>query len=527
ANESVSAGAGESAGKRAESARVVGRRDSQTFTISSEKMDRLMAFLGALPAASAAKLFAVLEQDRARGARDLPHEAMLSTLRARLFEDGEPFPKRAVTAQRLFFDPIEDFFIAERTGKKRRARIARSSIAPVWALIAEDPACMSAARLAAKIDEWLAANGAPDRDDFKLLMRAEAAAPADEREEMTFLGLMEGFFNAAGQGVGRIIAHAETREAYRADLIERIGGQGAYHDLVEIHTMISGASHLMAMQAAFDRPATALTEEDLYQIRTLYASAYAEAPDAAPYVLLCLMSRMEAPWRALGVFYHLDSAEEASLKDAKKDAGVIVEVLFEDLEGMVRAMEREGGADFHASQAALRIRHFTAFADGMQAEADRRRDGVIVKRIEACRDIAAETLERFAEQSAAAMRKAMPERHAGGSSRLMALRPDITRAVSPTLAREGREAAQFLADINDTARLLKRRWSSVDLLDEISTHAKRYANDLVMEIRAAEGEERAAARRLMDQTLALVAPLLAKDDVGLIRDRADAAAISA
>jgi len=49
----------------------------------------------------------------------------------------------------------------------------------------------------------------------------------------------------------------------------------------------------------------------------------------------------------------------------------------------------------------------------------------------------------------------------------------------------------------------------------------------VAEIRAAEGNERAAAKRLLEQVLSVIAPLLKSDEIGLIRDRAAAAAVTA
>ena len=486
---------------------------TETTTIAPEKMARLMDFLGALPAAAASKLFATLEIDKQRGGKSLPHDDMLGALRERLFEEKMDLPRRALTAQRMFFEPFEDFFVAERRGRKRRARIARASIAPIWTLLTQDAACQSAARAAQKLDLVLRENAVDGTTTGLLGLEVDT--------------ISEGFYNAAAQGFGRLIAHAESDDVYRSDLAERLGGSAAYHDLVELHLMLSGVSHLKKMQGAFKKPVHDLTEEDLFNVRRLYAAAHAETPEAAPYTLLCLAARMDAPWRALGVYYHLHDAQDEALDHAQEDAGVISEVLFDDLESMARSMERDAGRAFHAADAGLRIRHFANYADGMQRIAERHNDSVVIKRVEACRDVAADALERFTEQSAAAMRKAMPVRHAGGSSRLMALRPDIGRMISPTMAREGREAADFLARMDETAHKLHRGTNSKDLLDETVEHAKRYANDLVTEIRAAEGEERSAARRMMEHTLNLITPLLPADEIGLLRDRASAAAQSA
>jgi len=56
---------------------------------------------------------------------------------------------------------------------------------------------------------------------------------------------------------------------------------------------------------------------------------------------------------------------------------------------------------------------------------------------------------------------------------------------------------------------------------------QRYARDLVSEIRAAEGEERASARRMMEHALDIARPLLPEDEIALLRERANAAAVTA
>lgn len=467
--------------------------------LTPEKRARLLEFLGGLPSGAAGKLFAAIERDRAAGGAGLPHDLLLDRLRKQLLEREAPLPARIPTAQRLFFTPVEDFFVAFRPGKKRRARIARSSIGPVWALIRTDPACAGAARAAAALDAAI----------------REGSANVEAFEDTMFI--------AAGEGIGRLLAHAEADRAFRADLAERLGGEAALEDLAEIHLLIGGAGELKAMQKAFPRPVGALTEEDLFEARRLFAQARAGAPDVAPYLLLALIGRMETPWRAVALYYHLAGARDA----AGEGAGVIVEALFEDLEGSARLLERDAEGDLDAQHAAIQLSHFADFAEGLAKEAQRAGDKVVVNRVEACRDIAAESLARFAEQSIAAVRKAMPVRHAGGSSRLMALRPDYARAPAPTAAAAAAEAARFLAGAGDIARRLGRPSVAEGLAEKAREEARRYAGDAVLEIRAAEGEDRASARRLMEHILAIAEPLLPADEIALLRDRALAAAHTA
>jgi hypothetical protein len=469
-------------------------------TISAKKRARLLEFLGSLPPAAAAKVFAALEQDRARGGTSLPHDLILDRLRTELAAQGGRFPIRPKTAQRIFFAPFEDLFVSFRSGKKRKARIARASLSPIWTLIREDPACAAAGR-------------------------AAAALEAAIREGSGNLAAYEdSLLSAASLGVSRLIAHADADQRFKDSLAERLGGEAAFEDFAEIKLLFSLAPHLKTMQERFPRPVAAPTEEDIYKVRRLYEAAREDSPAAAPYLLLALMGRMERPWRALRLHYGLADLTGEAFGD---DATAIVDVILDDLEGAARMLERDAAGELDARDAELRVTHFADFAEGVADEAERAGDKVMVNRIEACRDLAAESLARFTEQSLAALRRAMPVRHAGGSSKLMALRPDFARPMAPRILSAAREAARFLAGSDEMARRLDRRAIAAGIVADAIEEARRYGNDLVLEIRAAEGEDRVAARRLMEQVIDIARPLLQPDEIGLLRERAAAAALTA
>jgi hypothetical protein len=150
-----------------------------------------------------------------------------------------------------------------------------------------------------------------------------------------------------------------------------------------------------------------------------------------------------------------------------------------------------------------------------------------LNRIEACRDIAGEAHARFVEQALAAMRAALPVRDSRGSSRLAAPRPDYSRTVAPGVLADARTAVALLVEAPAGARRLGADPGLAEkVLEDASKHALTYANDLVAEIRAAEGADRAAARTLLEQTMSVIDPLLDRDQAGLIRDRAAAAAVT-
>ncbi len=144
----------------------------------------------------------------------------------------------------------------------------------------------------------------------------------------------------------------------------------------------------------------------------------------------------------------------------------------------------------------------------LRARRKRRATTYRSNRIEACRDVAAEAFERFCELALAALREATPVRQSGGSSFLMAQRPDYAAAPSPRAIEQAKEAAMLISSATSFA---SRLGAAADIAAGIAREAcekmTSFANDLVTEIRAAEGDERKAAERMLDQTLTIAEPL--------------------
>lgn len=473
------------------------------MSLSPRKKERLSAFLGELPVAAAVKLFAAVEADMKKGGEGLPHGAILDDLRAALKARGAMPPKRPPDAKRLFFTPFEDFFVSIRTGKKRKGQIARTSLDPIWRVMMTDQAMTETALAAAALDDAIAGGA-----DVKPMVNA--------------------MFIAAEAGLGRLCGHAQNSAASREALIGELGGEAAVQDLEELYALMEGVEMLRTLRAVVPSHSPSLTEEQYYELRQVFLSAYEQSPSLGGYMLLALKGRLEAPWRALGVYYHLARSADDKLMEARETVMALPESLFEDLEGIARALERAGSGQLDAQTALARLSYFSDFADGLSKHAVKAGDNVYLNRIEACRDIAGEAHERFAELALAAMRAAMPVRETRGSSRMVAPRPDISKPLNAETIDDARRAGSLIAAAPDTARRLGADPAPVEALAaDARKQAKTYADDLVAEIRAAEGPERDAAKRLLTHVLTVIAPLLKSDEIGLIRDRAAAAAVTA
>ncbi|MEM9617545.1 MAG: hypothetical protein AAF936_06255 [Pseudomonadota bacterium] len=472
------------------------------MNLSPRKREQLTAFLGGLATATALKLFAALEADRAGGGKGLPHDELIDDLRDRLLNRGAVLPPRRPDAKRLFFTPIEDFLIGAHSGGKRKAQIARSSLNPIWRLMMTDKTVGDAALAAASLDDALVG-------------------------DKGVVALERALFIAAEAGLGRLCARAEEDAETRQRLVEELGGMAAYEDLCEIRQLLAGVESLKKLQRLIPSASPALTEEQHYELRSLFLSAHDQSRSAGAYVLLALKGRLEKPWRALGVYYHLARGADDRLRAAKEEVVVLPESLMHDLESLARALEIDCGQSLDADAAMLRVSYFTDFADGMARQAAKAGDNVYLNRVEACRDVAGEAHDRFAEQALTALRAVMPVRHGGGSSRLMSLRPDVSQSMTAARIEDAADAALLIAKAPDFAeRLGADQFFTCSIASEAGEQLHTFARDLVMEIRAAEGETRKAARRMLDNILMVAAPLLDSDEIGHIRDRAAAASMS-
>lgn len=478
------------------------------MALSVRKKEQLSAFLGGLPTGLAVKLFAALEADRLATAGvkkvTLPHDELLDDLRARILEQGATLPDRKGDAKRIFFTPFEDFFVGARTGRKRPGVIPRSSLGPIWRVMMRDSALSEAAFAAASLDDALRAGS--DTVDLR-----------------------QALFITAEAGLGRLCDAAIVEAGMRERLVETLGGDAVFADMQELRRLLAGVQFLNQLQKVIPAGASQLSEENYYALRQIFLSAHEQSPKLAAFLLLAVKGRLEKPWRALGLYYHFARSADERLDATRDAASALPEALFEDLESLARALERDGAAsdNFDAQAARLRVGWFADYADGLANQAKKIGDNVLVNRVEACRDVAAEAFERFCELGISALRQAVPVRQSGGSSLLMAQRPDFSRQLTPHTLEQASEAAAMIAAAPALAeRLGAAADTAVLITEEAREKMRNYGNDLVTEIRAAEGEERKAARRMLEQVLIAAGPLLESDEAGLLRDRASAASVA-
>ncbi len=506
------------------------------MSLSARKQKRLSAFLGSLPTASALKLFAALEADRDKvsgagldggasvGVRfftrgkpkannELPHDELLHDLRKRLVQRGAILPLRKIDARRIFFKPFEDFFIGAHSTRKRDSQISRKSLLPIWQLMMSNKMTSDATKAVASLENALLK---VERSEPGTTSVATSRAAAGAAERALFI--------AAEAGFSRLCTRAEDDVETRDRLVTALGGEEGLNDFFEFRHLLEGVEYLMRLQSLVPNATPALTEEQFYELRTLFLAAHAQSRSAGVNVLLALKGRLEKPWRALGVFYHLAKGADDRLLAAKQEIMALPESLFEDIEILARKLERECAETLDANAAIIRISYFADFADGLARQSAKAGDNVYLNRIEACRELVGEALERFTEQGFAAVRAVLPGRHTGGSRRLASLRPDLSTAILASGFEDAAEAAQLISRAQSLAKRLgaDQNFPS-SIADDAAAQLQAYGQALVTEIRAAEKDERKTAQHMLENVLAVSVPLLKSEDIASIRDRANAA----
>ena len=334
-------------------------------------------------------------------------------------------------------------------------------------------------------------------------------------------------FIAAEAGLGRLCDEAQSNEDERCHLTEALGDETIYQDMEEIRRLLTGVDYFKQLQTLAPSSSSAMSEQQRYQFRNLFLAAYEQSKTLGAYLVLALKGRFDKPWLALDVYYHLARGADDELRAAKDAVAALPESLLEEVENLVRAMERDGAEKLDAKAALLRVKFFADYAEGLAGPAKKVGDNVLLNRVEASREIAAEAFERFVEQALAQLRIAMPVRHAAGSSRLMSQRPDISEPLSAYIIDNAKDAVTLIAAAPGlSARLGAGADFTGSITDEARDKLHLFAKDLIVEIRASEGEERKAARRMLDHILKISEPLLNSDETGLLRDRAAAAAVA-
>ncbi len=310
--------------------------------LSPRKAALLQSLLGSLPAQAAARLAKAVEIDRLAGGLVLPHDLILGTLRPML--RTPPVVERTPTPLRLFCRPFEDLVVAAAPKDKQKGRIARASIAPVWA--------------------WL----------NQTLLTEASLAYAAEVKALVFAARLDDALESAAQfwvAAGKAMADAiaRNRKAVRGVLMRRSdrrrrGGDGA---------AAPGGREIREIQTLLPKPSPQLDDATLRRLRDVNDRVAATVPDAAAYVAVVAMNRLVRPWEALKLPQIVAHQTHDTLISAT-DMGLVGDLLFADIELHGGALRAARHPLFDADAMVDHLASFAVLSSSIVKEIDIRRD---------------------------------------------------------------------------------------------------------------------------------------------------------
>src|SRR5579885_734641 len=288
----------------------------------------------------------------------------------------------------------------------------------------------------------------------------------------------------------------------------------------ELALVISAGPQICALQDKLPLRLQAMTDEFLWMYRALYDELAAAIPDAAPFVAVMAMNRLEKPWEALRLPLMI-SRQTQDILISRTDMGLVGEILFADIEEHAAAIRAARAPAFDGAELAHHVDRFAELSNGLVKEVGVRRDGKWGQRLLSDRAAIAEVMEGFMERGVKEILAvlAMQKGSFGRSARV----PDVSRPVDPEKAARAINYARLIVGCRSSAAAGSFAAAQKDAFDKVSGELKLYIEEIVRELRECDSERRARVEQHFELAASLTAILFSEQEADLLHRRARAA----
>ncbi len=334
----------------------------QDQAAASSPVERLRAYLTALPEAAKQLLSAEITRAKARGEEVPGGELILAALRqgsapaAAPPAAAEAPPEREEVVPRLMFRPLEPFLIDERLETKVRGRIMRASLPAIWTFFRRD---LKPAEATSLEETCRAAMEAGDD------ARANQAIAA-------FLPMIRPVAEAA-------IEQSNGSEQERKRLAVRLGDERVRDDLIDVLTILSDLPTITAAIAKAPTSIKNLADEGLANARAMLDPLAASRPALLAYSLALLQGRLLNRAHLARLAVSAAESDEPS-KIATNPYRAAVDLVIGDIERATQRVSRalkEGRGD----RAAAGIKEFHDSVRSLRTDMSLTGDGPWTRRI--------------------------------------------------------------------------------------------------------------------------------------------------
>jgi len=461
--------------------------------ISGDKAKALQAFLGSLPEPMAARLAKAVEVDRLADGKLLPHALILDALRPALRRIAHA--ERTPAPLRLFCEPFQDLLTdAPLRKEKQKGRISRASVPLVW--------------------NWLCQTLTPDAaQNFALgVKRAVLGYHMEEAQARA-----AEFWPVASAAILSALENETSRKAARRAL----DGDVVLEDAREMALLLGVAPEVRELQQTLPRLTPQLTDDLLWGLRGIYDRLAETSPDAAPYVAVIAMNRLARPWEALKLPLLISRRTQDTLISST-DMGLVGEIIFGEIEDHATAIRAAKHPNFDADALVAHVGRFAVLSTGIVKEVEMRRDGRWGQRLMKDRSAVADVMEGLVRRAPKEILAAIPTQRVGGFAG-GPRSPDLTRAADSEKSERALRYAKLVVGCKPFAAAASFGAAVKDSCDEVSVALKSYSEDLVRELRAAEGDKRANAEMYFSVAIELTSVLFSPEEGEFLRRRGRAA----
>ena len=275
--------------------------------------DKLRAYLRELKPGARALLIAELERGLLHGSGPAGAEMVLAELR-RSLREGSSKSARFDDPARLFFQAIEPFLVDDIPDHKHRARIARSTLEPLWL--------------------WTSS-----------LMPEETKAYSQQIEHSLMAGDTEGaeqkarvFQDSVAARITQMLDCADHKERRRLGV--QLGTERAFDDVQALRGILSARDGLSALSKQLPGHIGSLAGPVLESVKAQLDQQAAVKSDLFLYSLVLVMSKLAAPWQLIRL-----ATKAAGSDDLKRIAetpyAVAVQIVLEEVDRRVRELSTD------------------------------------------------------------------------------------------------------------------------------------------------------------------------------------------
>lgn len=240
-----------------------------------DELSQIGSNLFALPTSKIEQLTKLFEMSRVGGQSDTVANTALAMLRPRLRIDR---PQRIITPLRIFCRPFEDLLEDNKTGDKRRGKIARAAVPAIWAVVQSEA---DKNRLAQALD---------------LVTAAVRPVPEDRIEDRRIDRAGPPFWAFCAEILDRMVIKAAAQRDYRANLIKQLGPEG-YYEMIDVAGIMRIAEIVRRLtEVLAPKPLDVVTDDHLRAIKTAFMEVAQQEDGKPAYVAMVAIARLKDPF---------------------------------------------------------------------------------------------------------------------------------------------------------------------------------------------------------------------------------------